>query len=128
MNRIENPVIQYAHAGRWHTMVGHGERPRDYDRKISEWNERDGWPRWRVADASTEREDGAPSEPIHEPTEWKPEDAKDLMTLAGIQMERELDPAEKARMKEILVAHRFERLSDDARRLVQEIQAMDGQK
>lgn len=128
MNGIENQVIQYAHAGRWHTMGGHGERPQDYERKVAEWNERDGWPRWRVADASTERETGAPSEPIHEPTEWKPEDAKDLMTLAGIQMKRELDPAEKARMKEILVAHRFERLGDDARRLVQDIQAMNSRK
>jgi hypothetical protein len=118
---VVGPVIQYAHAGRWHGLVGHGERPEDYDRLVASWNERDGWPRWRVADASTERETGAPSEPVLEPTEWKAEDTRDLLTLARIQTERELDPEEKARMREIVKAHRFEGLSDDARRLVSTI-------
>jgi hypothetical protein len=70
----------------------------------------------------------APSEPIHEPTGWTIEDAKDLLALAKIQIERDLEPAERIRMKKILGPHRFERLSDDALRLIQDIQAGNSRK
>lgn len=115
------PVIQYAHAGRWHTMTGHGERPEDYGARVAKWNLRDGWPRWRVADASTDRETGAPSEPVLEPTPWKDEDVRDLLRLGRVSIERELEPHERARLNEITLAHRFERISDEERELIREI-------
>lgn len=127
MNEDGNhPVIQYAHAGRWHTMTGHGERPEDYDASVTKWNLRDGWPRWRVSVASSDRETGAPSEPVLEPTPWKAEDVKDLIRLGRASIERALEPHERARLNEITLAHRFERMSKDARHLIGEIR--DGRK
>jgi hypothetical protein len=119
----DEPVIQYAHAGRWHTMTGHGVRPEDQDTRVAQWNVRDGWPRWRVADASTDRETGAPSEPVLDPTPFKEGEVEDLLRLGQASLERVLEPEERARLREITNAHRFERMTDEAQALITEIRA-----
>lgn len=112
------PVIQQAHAGRWHTMTGHGVPIPEYEAKVEEWNLRDGWPGWRVADASTDREPGAPTEPVLEPTPFEEGEIRDLLRIGRASLERALDPEERARLKEISLAHRFERMPDEDRALI----------
>lgn len=115
------PVIQYAHAGRWHTMIGHHVPVEEYENRIENWNLRDEWPRWRVSDASTDGETGAPLEPVMDPTPMTEDQSKDLLRLVRTSLERVLEPEEKARLKEIHDAHRFERITHEESRLLTEI-------
>jgi len=102
-------------------MDGSGVAPEAYDAYVAHANDRDGWPRWRVADASRDRETGAPREPVKDPTPFTPEDARDFMPLVHADMDGTIDDAGRARLREIMEAHRFERLSPEARELVEGI-------
>lgn len=115
---MPNPTIQYAHAGRWHILDGSGVGPEEYDAYVAHANERDGWPRWRVADASRGRETGAPSEPILPPTPLTEDEARDFLPLIRAYVAGTIDEAGSARLKEINRAHRFERPTEEARALI----------
>jgi hypothetical protein len=115
---MPNPTIQYAHAGRWHVLGGSRVEPEEYDAYVAHANERDGWPRWRVADASRDRESGAPLEPVREPTPFTEDELRDFMPLVFAKEEGTIDAAGEFRLREILDAHRFERLTDEARALI----------
>lgn len=115
---MKNPTIQYAHAGRWHVLEGSGVKPESYDAYVAHANERDGWPRWRVADASRARETGAPSEPVLPPKPLTEDEARDYLPLIRAYVEGTIDEAGSARLKEINRAHRFERPTEEALDLI----------
>ena len=102
-------------------MDGSGVRPDAYEAYVTHANERDGWPGWRVADASTDRETGAPLEPVRDPTPLTPEEERDFLPLVRAKTDGTIDEAGRARLKEILDAHRFERMAPGAMDLVRSI-------
>lgn len=88
--------------------------PEAYDAYVAHANERDGWARWRVSDLSTDRDTGAPLEPVRHPTPYTAEETSDLVRLVRAEMDATIDEQGRARMREIIKAHRFERPSSES--------------
>lgn len=118
---MKHPTIQYAHAGRWHVLKGSDVEPAEYDAYVAHANERDGWQRWRVADASTDRETGAPSEPVLPARPLSEDEARDFLPLVRAYVDGTIDEAGSARLTEISRAHRFERPTEEARALLERL-------
>ena len=97
-------TIQYAHGGRWHVMEGHGTPADGLRARVDRDNARDGWTRWRIAPASTDRESGAPHEPEGPPRPMPDAIATELLDL-GRRRDAGLTADEDARLSDVLVAY-----------------------